>query len=61
MKKTVSRICSKMVSLCELNVIMAIDGKDAVRKCREYGSAINAVLMDLTMPNMDSITAMVDI
>jgi CheY-like chemotaxis protein len=47
-----------MISLCGYTVITACDGMEAVRKYREQADEIDAVLMDLTMPNMDGITAM---
>ena len=57
-EKAVLHICSKMVSLCGLTVISAVDGVDAVAKFREHADDIVVVLMDLTMPNMDGIAAM---
>jgi CheY-like chemotaxis protein len=60
-EKNVLRTCSKMVNLCGYKVITARDGKDAVNKYREHVDEIDAVLMDLTMPNMDGITAMNEI
>lgn len=60
-EKPVLRICTKMVQLCGLKVITACDGVDAVAKFREHADEITVVLMDLTMPNMDGITAMSEI
>jgi signal transduction histidine kinase/CheY-like chemotaxis protein len=60
-EKSVLNICTKMVSLCGLTVITACDGIDAVSKFREHVDEIDVVLMDLTMPNMDGITAMSEI
>ncbi len=57
-EKNVLRTCSRMISLCGYTVITACDGMEAVRKYREQADEIDAVLMDLTMPNMDGITAM---
>ncbi|HIJ95751.1 MAG TPA: response regulator [Desulfuromonadales bacterium] len=57
-EKSVLKVCTKMVSLCGYTVISACDGLDAVIKFREYEGKIDVVLMDLTMPNMDGITAM---
>jgi len=42
-------------------VITACDGVDAVAKFREHFAEISVVIMDLTMPNMDGITAMKEI
>ena len=60
-EKSVLKICSKMVALCGFKVITACDGADAVAKFRENADEIAVVLMDLTMPNMDGITAMDEI
>jgi CheY-like chemotaxis protein len=60
-EKNVLRICKKMTELCGLTVITAVDGIDAVTKFREHADEINIVLMDLTMPNMDGIAAMIEI
>jgi signal transduction histidine kinase/CheY-like chemotaxis protein len=60
-EKAVLRICRKMLEHCGYSVITACDGVDAVAKFREHGDDIAIVLMDLTMPNMDGITAMGEI
>lgn len=60
-EKAVLNICAKMVSLCGFTVITACDGADAVTRFRERADEIVVVLMDLTMPNMDGITAMNEI
>lgn len=60
-EKPILKICTKMVKLCGFTVITACDGIDAVAKFREYADEIVVVLMDLTMPNMDGITAMNEI
>ncbi|HXE97504.1 MAG TPA: ATP-binding protein, partial [Dongiaceae bacterium] len=60
-EKPVLRICKKMLELCGFTVITACDGIDAVTKFREHVDEIAVVLMDLTMPNMDGITAMGEI
>lgn len=60
-EKSVLKICTKMVNLCGLKTITACDGIDAVAKFREHADDIVVVLMDLTMPNMDGITAMDEI
>ncbi|MFZ4857004.1 MAG: hybrid sensor histidine kinase/response regulator [Desulfuromonadaceae bacterium] len=57
-EKSVLKVCSKMVSFCGFTVITACDGPDAVAKFREHADEIEFVLMDLTMPHMDGITAM---
>jgi signal transduction histidine kinase/CheY-like chemotaxis protein len=60
-EKSVLRVCTKMVKLSGFTVITACDGIDAVTKFREHADEIVFVLMDLTMPNMDGITAMGEI
>lgn len=60
-EKPVLKVCTKMLSLCGFTVITACDGVDAVAKFREHADEIVVVLMDLTMPNMDGITAMNEI
>jgi signal transduction histidine kinase/CheY-like chemotaxis protein len=60
-EKSVLRVCTKMVSLCGFTVVTACDGIDAVTKFREHADEIAFVLMDLTMPRMDGITAMNEI
>ncbi len=57
-EKSVLKICTKMLTLCGFSVITACDGVDAVARYREQADKIDIVLMDLTMPNMDGITAM---
>jgi CheY-like chemotaxis protein len=57
-EKSVLKVCTKMVALCGFRVISACDGLDAVSTFREHADEIDVVLMDLTMPNMDGITAM---
>ena len=60
-EKAVLKICTKMVSLCGFTVMTASDGIDAVTKFRERADEITVVVMDLTMPNMDGMTAMREI
>lgn len=60
-EKNVLRTCKKMTELCGFTVITASDGVDAVSKFREHSGEIDVVLLDLTMPNMDGITAMNEI
>lgn len=60
-EKNVLRTCKKMTELCGFTVITASDGVDAVSQFREHSEEIDVVLLDLTMPNMDGITAMNEI
>lgn len=60
-EKNVLRTCKKMVELCGFTVITARDGIEAVSRFRDHAGEIDVVLLDLTMPNMDGITAMNEI
>lgn len=60
-EKSVLKVCAKMVELCGYTVITATDGVGAVATFREQAGKISVVLMDLTMPNMDGISAMEEI
>lgn len=60
-EKQVLKTCAKMVELAGFKVMTARDGLDAIAKFREYQDEIELVLMDLTMPNMDGLTAMSEI
>lgn len=60
-ERSVQKVCAKMMKLCGFAVITACDGIEAVARYREHADEIVIVLMDLTMPNMDGITAMNEI
>ena len=60
-ERHVLKTCAKMVELAGFRVITAHDGLDAVATYREYQDEIDLVLMDLTMPKMDGLTAMAGI
>jgi signal transduction histidine kinase len=60
-EKSVLKVCTKMIKLLGFKVITASDGIEAVSKFREHADDIAVVLMDLTMPDMDGITAMHEI
>ena len=60
-EKSVLKTCKKMVEICGFRVITAGDGIDAINKFKENADVIDVVIMDLTMPNMDGITAMNEI
>ena len=51
----VRSVCSGMASQLGLDVLTAVDGADAVRVFREQRSSIRAVLLDMTMPQMDGL------
>jgi PAS domain S-box-containing protein len=60
-EKTVLKICATMVKLCGFNVITASDGAEAVTLFRKHIDEISLVLMDLTMPNLDGVAAMLEL
>jgi len=59
--KSVLRNCATMVRLIGLEVITAHDGSAAISRFQQQADEIDVVIMDLTMPNMDGITAMQEI
>lgn len=56
-EKSVLTICSKMLKISGFDVITARGGAEAIEKFRANANEITAVIMDLTMPNMDGISA----
>ena len=60
-EKSVLKICVSMVKHCGLATITASDGAEAVNIFRARSHEIDLVLMDLTMPNMDGVAAMVEL
>lgn len=60
-EKSVLKICVSMVRHCGLTTITAADGAEAVTKFRAHSHEIDLVLMDLTMPNMDGVSAMIEL
>jgi CheY-like chemotaxis protein len=60
-EKSVLKICVTMVKLCGFKAITASDGAEAVRRFRQHNNEIDLVLMDLTMPNMDGLAAMLEL
>jgi PAS domain S-box-containing protein len=57
-EKSVLRTCANMVRFCGFEAITATSGNEAINKFRKNIDSIDVVLMDLTMPNMDGLTAM---
>jgi signal transduction histidine kinase/CheY-like chemotaxis protein len=50
---TVRSVTTRMVEACGLEVLQAVDGKHGVEVFRENQAIIRAVVMDLTMPNLN--------
>jgi CheY-like chemotaxis protein len=51
-------VCKSMIEHFGLTVLTAVDGEDAVEIFREHHDGIDCVLLDLSMPRMDGLTAM---
>jgi CheY-like chemotaxis protein len=60
-EKSVLKICVSMVKHCGMTTITATDGAEAVKIFRAHSHEIDLVLMDLTMPNMDGVAAMLEL
>lgn len=60
-EKSVLKICVSMVKHCGMATITATDGAEAVTIFRAHSNEIDLVLMDLTMPNMDGVAAMLEL
>lgn len=60
-ERSVLKICATMVKQSGFSVITASDGADAVSTFTQRSAEIDLVLMDLTMPNMDGVTAMAEL
>ena len=56
-EEVVREVCTAMLEELGCRAITAVDGEDAMRVLREGAEKIDLVLMDLTMPRMDGITA----
>jgi CheY-like chemotaxis protein len=49
----VRKVCSEMVEALGLQVLTAVDGRDAVAVFAKHADDIDLVILDLSMPNMD--------
>lgn len=56
-EESVRAVASSMLQNAGLSVITAKDGNEAVDLFRRRSGEISAILLDLTMPNMDGIEA----
>jgi len=53
----VRNICKDMIEACGMQVLTASDGKKALEVFRQHAERISLVILDLTMPVMDGISA----
>jgi nitrogen-specific signal transduction histidine kinase len=56
-EESVRNVCKAMVEHFDFRVFTAADGEDALRVFRERAGDIDCVILDLTMPHMDGLTA----
>jgi len=56
-EEIVRRVCREMVEAMGLQVLTAVDGRDAVDVFNRRADSISHVILDLSMPNMDGMTA----
>ena len=56
-EEIVRNVCKDMVESFGMQALTAVDGRDAVEVFTEHADAIDLVILDLTMPNMDGMTA----
>ncbi|NLF39638.1 response regulator, partial [bacterium] len=54
----VRNVCAKMLERCGLSVMKAASGAEAIALVREHHGRIDAVILDLSMPQMDGMTAL---
>jgi CheY-like chemotaxis protein len=56
-EEMVRKVCSAMVQSLGARVLTAVDGREAVDLFTNQAAEISHVILDLTMPNMDGMTA----
>jgi CheY-like chemotaxis protein len=56
-EEIVRNVCKAMVQSFGMQVLTASDGREAVEVFRQNADGIGLVILDLTMPNMDGMTA----
>jgi two-component system, cell cycle sensor histidine kinase and response regulator CckA len=56
-EEIVRKVCKDMVEALGLPVLTAVDGRDAVDLFTKHADEIAVVILDLSMPNMDGMTA----
>ena len=57
-EEVVRKACKRILEYIGLSVVTANDGEEAVETFRERGDEIDCVILDLSMPRMDGITAL---
>ncbi len=60
-EESIREIASVMLENMGFTTLTAIDGKEAVRIYSEHQNEITAVLLDMTMPNMDGNTCFIEL
>lgn len=58
---SIRSIGRQMLERLGFEVLVACDGADAVRQCQQHAQKITAVLLDLTMPNMNGEESLVEL
>jgi len=56
-EEIVRNVCKEMVEAFGLQVLTAVDGRDAVEVFTKHADDISLVILDLSMPNMDGMAA----
>lgn len=56
-EEIVRNVCKEMVVALGMRVLTAVDGRDAVDLFAKHADHIDLVILDLSMPNMDGMTA----
>jgi len=57
----VLQLCTATLESLGFSVLTAMDGKEAVEMVRRHGAVIRAILLDLTMPNLDGVAVLEEI
>jgi len=60
-EEIVRMVCKEMVEAMGLPVLTAVDGRDAVEVFTSHRDSISHVILDLSMPNMDGMTAFTEL
>jgi PAS domain S-box-containing protein len=60
-EEIVRMVCKEMVESLGLQVLTAVDGRDAVDLFTKHADSISHVILDLSMPNMDGMAAFTEL